>query len=178
MTPSSESRESIWKLPTEIAYGPTLMQVDEVYVIWVRPRFRAVATVVEKGGEPVVKAFECEASQGSLSIEARRLPSDAIVIDAIRRFGMGGIAPLVRLLGEESELEARYEALDAPEGQFTLEVALEEHGRLLVRRSREQIQQQVHDVRRMRSEGNRTSEIERELMRRFGMSKRTAYRRI
>ena len=178
MASSANPRESIWNLPTDVAYGPNVSQVEELYVLWAGPNFRARATIVEERGTPVVKAFECEAVEGSLPHEARRLPSDAVVIDAIRRFGMGGIAPLIRLLGEESDFEARYEAIEAPEGQFSLEVALKEHGKLIVRRPRAQIQQQILDVQRMRSDGKKTSEIERELMRRFGMSKRTAYRRI
>ncbi len=175
MTPS---RESIWNQPTEIAYGPTVARVEELYVRWAGPRFQAQATVVAESGAPVVRAFECEVLEGSLPPEARRLPSDAVVIDAVRRFGLGGIAPLIRLLGEESEFEARYEAVEVAASQFSLEVALEEHGRLIVRRPRAQIQQQIREVQRMRDEGQGTSQIERELMRRYGLSKRTAYRRI
>lgn len=178
MTPTRSVEESFWHSPTNVAYGPTVSEVEELYVIWDRPTFQVQATVVAEAGAPVVSAFLCESLDGSLPFEARRLPSDAVVIDAIRRVGLSGIAPLVRLLGEESELDARYAATTAPEGRFELDLALEEHARLIVRRPRASIARQIEEVRRMQGEGMKTSEIERELMRRFGVSKRTAYRRI
>jgi hypothetical protein len=178
MTPSPHSPENPWYQPTEVAYGPTVSQVEELYVVWDGPTFQAQATVVAERGAPVVRAFACEVLDGSLPAEARRLPSDAFVIDAVRRFGLGGIAPLIRLLGEENDFEARYAAMDVPEGLSSLEAALADHGTLIVRRPRAQIQQQIHDVQQMQEKGMRTSEIESELMTRFGLSRRTAYRRI
>lgn len=178
MAPQRNPSQSLWFQPTEITYGPAVAQVEELYVLWDNPTFRAEATLVAERGVPVVKAFSCEALRGSLPPEARRLPTDANVIDAVRRFGLGGIAPLIRLLGEESDFEARYAATEVPEGQSLLEAAMVAHGTLIVRRPRTQIQQQIRDVMRMMDEGMKTAEIERELMTRFGMSKRTAYRRI
>ncbi len=178
MAPSRNPSQSLWFQPTDITYGPTVSQVEELYVLWDNPAFRAEATLVAERGVPVVKVFTCEALRGSLPPEARRLPTDANVIDAVRRFGLGGIAPLIRLLGEESDFEARYASTDVPEGQSLFEAAMVAHGTLIVRRPRTQIQQQIREVQRMRGNGMKTSEIERELITRFGMSKRTAYRRI
>lgn len=178
MTPTQSVEESFWNSPTHVAYGPTVSEVEELYVVWDGPTFQVQATVVAESGAPVVRHFMCESLDGSLPFRARRLPSDAVVIDAIRRKGLNGIAPLVRLLGEESEFDARYAATTAPEGRFELDVAFEEYGKLIVRRPRASIGRQIEEVRRMRGEGMKTSEIERELIRRFGVSKRTAYRRI
>lgn len=177
MTPSPNSPSSVWYRPTEVSFGPTLAEVQELYVAWVTPLFKARATVISDRGAPVVQSFVCEAD-GSLPSEVRRLPSDAFVVDAIRRFGVGGIAPLIRLLGEDSDFEARYRAIEVPEDQFALEAVLHGHARLITRRPRAQIQQQIHDVQRMRSQGMKTAAIEQDLTQRFGISRSTAYRRI
>ena len=147
-------------------------------MIWDCPTFQAHATVVAEHGVPVVRAFTCEALAGTLPPDARRLPTDAVIIDAVRRFGYRGIGPLIRLLGEESAFEARYAAVETTDDESPLERAAAEHGAIIVRRPRAQIQQQIHDVQRMREEGMKTSEIERELVTRCGLSKRTAYGRI
>jgi len=178
MAPSPNSPDSIWYQPTEVLYGPNVSQVEELFVIWDRPAFRVHATVVAEHGVPVVRAFTCEALTGTLPPDARRLPTDAVIIDAVRRVGFRGIGPLIRLLGEESAFEARYAAVETTDDQSPLERAAAEHGAIIVRRPRAQIQQQIVEVQRMREKGMRTSQIERELMTRFGLSKRTAYRRI
>ncbi len=178
MAPTRSAEESFWNRPTKVSFGPTIAKVEELYVIWDRPTFHARATVVAEEGAPIVRSFLCESLDGSLPYEVRRLPSDAVVVDAIRRMGLSGIGSLIRLLGEEGELEARYATTAAPGSRSVLEVAVEQHGRLIVRRPRASIARQVEEVRQMRDKGMKTSEIERELIRRFGVSKRTAYRRI
>ena len=178
MAPTHRAEERFWNSPTNVSFGPTIADVEELYVTWDRPTFQVQATVIAEAGAPIVSAFSCESLDGSVPYEARRLPSDAVVIDAIRRMGLSGIGPLVRLLGEEGEFEARYAATGAPESRSALEVAAEQRGRLIVRRPRASIARQIEQVRQMRDKGMRTSEIERELIRRFGVSKRTAYRRI
>lgn len=145
-------------------------------VTWQFDSHRVVATIEVIQGSLRATSFEVT-GQGQVPPELRRLPSDAVVMQALRGHGNPGITTVVYLMQGEGELSSAYPVERAEDPESALERSLERYMRQANARPRARIKREVDEVRQMLANGLSTKVIVEALVTR-GASEKTAFRRL
>lgn len=169
-------------LPTLPRFGEALEKAMVTWLIgetatWVEADVRAFA------GSPFVAEFRV-GTDGSEPVapQARRLPSDGAVVQAMRALGPSGLVALAALLGDQEELIADI----APDGEqsppiqkpsYTTEQLLAMYGRNVSKRPKERVVRQVVEARQCLEEGVPSGQIISRLTAQ-GIARRTAFNRL
>ncbi len=178
---------SPWDKPAAV-YLPELTSEPKAFVaVWEAQGTRVFCTFVRAGIALAISEVQIEADEGSVAAWARRIPSDGLLVGAVRRFGNSGLTAIAGVLGEQEALAQAYQAALAEyaraRGEPTqsleqaLEAALKSYDKRLNKRPAAKAGNQVALVREWLVQGAQTREVIDRLTA-MGLSESTAFRRL
>ena len=180
-------RVNPWDNPANV--DVTFLDSDDsprpkVRVIWETDGALVTAYLENIGGAIQVTAFDVQGGPDGIPNLVRRLPSDVLVLQVVRRFGPMGLMALA-YLGDDrgilTEIANRHNVSGAELSSNP--AAMQEYSRELARRPKAKIQREITLARELRDGINgepplRSRQVVEHLMQVAGLSEQTAWRRL
>lgn len=172
-----------WQRPSDVSVVADRNGVlqRELEVRWVGPGIEVIFTL-RASGRTVIIAEALLRSKTAIPPDVRRLPSDGVVVHALRTLGNRGASALMFLLDDREAVSERFQDRidagdDRPPDPEALERVLASYIAEVHRRPRRRIQEQIDRARDLLDAGHPTNAVVDTLMAE-GASERTAYRRV